>query len=79
VSQIKDEEKTKKRSSQWAEIMAQFFELLIGKGTEISYDFQDLVIDIPKAVGLEGQDLGSAKSTINGRIIITAEAHEDNN
>jgi hypothetical protein len=75
---MNNEEKTKERSSQWADVLAQFFDLLTGKGAEISYDFQDLVIDIPKAVGPKGQDLGSAKSTINGRIIITAEAHEGN-
>jgi hypothetical protein len=51
---------------------------LTGKGAEIAYNFQNLEIDIPKAVGPQGQELGSAKWTVNGRLIITAQAHSSN-
>jgi len=42
----------------------------------ITYNFENLTIDLPKAQGPDGRDLGSAKWTINGRIMITAEAHD---
>lgn len=63
-------------SSQWAEIIGQLFDRLTGKGASVTYSFDNLVIDIPKAQGPNGQDLGSAKWTINGKIVITAEAHK---
>lgn len=63
-------------SSQWAEIIGQLFDRLTGKGASVTYTFDNLVVEMPKAHGPGGQDLGSAKWTVNGRIVITAEAHE---
>jgi hypothetical protein len=62
--------------SQWAEVIGQLFDRLTGKGASVTYDFDDLVIDIPKAQGPGGRDMGSAKWTINGKILITWEAHK---
>lgn len=62
--------------SQWAELIAQLFDRLTGKGASVTYNFENLVIDIPKAVGPDGRNMGSAKWTINGKIMITAEAHQ---
>lgn len=47
------------------------------KGAEIGYNFQNLEIDVPKAVGQQGHDLGSAKWAINGRVVITAQAYNN--
>lgn len=58
---------------QWAEIIEQFVDGLTGKGASISYTFDNLAIDIPRAQGPNRQDLGSAKWTVNGKVIITAE------
>jgi hypothetical protein len=63
-------------SSQWAEIVGQLFDRLTGKGASVTYSFDNLVIDLPKAQGPGGQDMGSAKWTVNGKVIITAETHE---
>lgn len=63
-------------SSQWAEIIGQLFDRLTGKGASVTYTFDNLVIEMPKAQGPGGQDLGSAKWTVNGKVVITAEAHE---
>jgi hypothetical protein len=63
-------------SSQWAEIVGQLFDRLTGKGASVTYNFDNLVIDLPKARGPGGQDMGSAKWTINGKVVITAEAHK---
>ena len=62
-------------SSQWAELIGELFDRLTGKGASVTYSFENFVIDIPKAVGPRGQELGSAKWTINGRLVITAGAH----
>ena len=63
-------------SSQWAEIIGQLFDRLTGKGASVTYTFDNLVVEMPKAHGPNGQELGSAKWTVNGRVVITAEAHE---
>jgi hypothetical protein len=44
----------------------------------IAYQFDNLEINIPRAQGPGGQDMGSAKWVINGKIIITTEAHHVN-
>ena len=62
-------------ASQWAEIIGQLVDRLTGKGASVTYTFDNLAIDIPRAQGPNGQNLGSAKWTINGRVIITAETH----
>ena len=63
-------------STQWAEIIGELFDRLTGKGASVTYNFDNLVIDLPKARGPGGQDMGSAKWTINGKVVITAEAHK---
>ena len=68
-------EKSTEQITQWANLMNELFDRLTGKGAEIAYNFQNLEIDIPKAVGPQGRELGSAKWTINGRLIITAQTH----
>lgn len=63
-------------TTQWAEILGQLFDRLTGKGASVTYTFDNLIIDMPRAQGPNGQDMGSAKWTVNGKVIITAEAHE---
>lgn len=62
-------------SAQWAEIIGQLLDRLTGKGASVTYTFDNLEIDIPRAQGPNGQNMGSAKWTINGKIVINAEAH----
>lgn len=63
-------------SYQWAEIIGELVDRLTGKGASVSYTFDNLVIDVPRAQGPGGQELGSAKWTISGKVVIGAEAHE---
>ena len=70
-----NKEKTGQSSSQWADLIGELFDRLTGKGASVTYSFENFVIDIPKAVGPRGQELGSAKWTINGKLLITAETH----
>lgn len=71
-----DQGKIEQSSSQWAELIAQLFDRLTGKGASVTYNFDNLVIDIPKAQGPGGREMGSAKWVINGKIMITGEAHQ---
>lgn len=76
MSQKNDQNNIQQVGTQWAEIIGQLFDRLTGKGASVTYSFDNLVIDLPRAQGPGGQDMGSAKWTINGRVVITAEAHQ---
>jgi len=52
----KVDEKSKEKTGQWAELMVELFDRLTGKGAEIAYNFQNLEIDITKAVGPQGKE-----------------------
>jgi hypothetical protein len=67
-------------STQWAEIIGQLVDNLVGKNMAMTYnfDFDNLTIDMPKARGPCGQHLGSVKWTINGKVIIGTEAYKKN-
>ena len=69
----------KKSNGQWAGLIGELFDRLTGKGAAVTYTFENLIIDIPRAVGPDGRNVGSAEWTINGRIAITAETHETTN
>jgi hypothetical protein len=76
LSQNETDGNIQQASTQWAEIIGQLFDRLTGKGASVTYTFDNLIIDMPKAQGPGGRDVGSAKWTVNGRIVITAEAHQ---
>ena len=61
--------------TEWADLLADLFDKLTGKEAEVTYTFDNLEINVPEAVGPDGKTLGSAKWTINGKILIKAEAH----
>jgi hypothetical protein len=71
-----EQSKTQQSGSQWAEMIGQLLDRMTGKGASVTYAFDNLVIDIPKAQGPGGRDMGGAKWTVNGKILITWEAHE---
>ena len=70
-----EQSKTQQSGSQWAEMIGQLLDRMTGKGASVTYDFDNLVIDIPKAQGPGGRDMGSARWTVNGKVLITWEAH----
>ena len=63
-------------SRQWSQMIGQVLESVIGKNMSTTINFQNLEIDIPKAQGPDGRDLGSAKWTLNGKIVWTTELHK---
>jgi hypothetical protein len=65
----------KQSSRQWSQMIGQVLESVTGKNMSTTIDFQNLEIDIPKAQGPDGRDFGSAKWTLNGKIVWTTELH----
>ena len=59
-----------KNANQWAELLTQLVDKITGKDVSITYRFDNLEINVPKATGPKGQELGSAKWNINGKIVI---------
>jgi hypothetical protein len=79
-SQIKaninrNEDSPKENANQWTEFAAQLVDKITGKDVMVTYEFDDFEIDVPKAVGPNGQDLGSAKWKISGKIMISSQVN----
>jgi hypothetical protein len=62
--------------SQWSQIIGQVMEKLMGTNMSTTISFDNLEIDVPRAQGPGGRDLGGAKWTVNGKIIWTTEGHK---
>jgi hypothetical protein len=62
--------------SQWSQIIGQVMEKLMGTNMSTTISFDNLEIDVPRAQGPGGRDLGGAKWTVNGKIIWTSEGHK---
>ena len=78
MDKMSTNEKSSQQNTQWANLMTDLFDKLTGKGAEISYNFERLEIDIPRAAGPQGHELGSAKWIVNGRLTITARTQTGN-
>lgn len=63
--------KVEEGASQLSEIIKQVVDKLTGKNMEVTYDFQNLQIDVPRVSGPEGKELGSAQWKINGKFILS--------
>jgi hypothetical protein len=63
-------------SSRWSQMAGQVLESLTDKNMTATMQFQNLEIDLPRAQGPEGKDLGSAKWVVNGKIVWTTELHK---
>jgi len=66
---------TTESTNKWVEIAGELIDRIVGKNMSMTYDFQQLTIDMPKAEG-PGGHIGSVLWTINGKITITCEAYE---
>ena len=64
------------QSSHWTEVVGQLMEKLTGKNMSMTYQFDDLTIDIPSARGPGGRDLGGVQWKINGKVTITTETYQ---
>lgn len=75
-SQEQQQQGTQQLASQWSQIVGQVLESVTGKNMSTTINFQNLEIDIPRAQGPSGRDLGSAKWTVNGKVVWTTELHK---
>jgi len=62
--------------SNWSDVVRDIVDKLTGKDMEVTYDFDNLEIDMPKATGPEGKEIGSAKWKINGKFIISTQLQD---
>jgi len=69
-------EGVKQGASAWSGIVQGLVDKLTGKDMAITYEFRNLEIDMPKATGPEGKEIGSAKWRINGRFVISTEVRD---
>jgi hypothetical protein len=69
MAKMSIDEKSSQQTTQWTNLLTDVFDRLTGKGAEVSYNFQGLEIDILRAAGPQGQELGSAKWVVNGRLM----------
>ena len=71
-----DEEQ--KVQSQWAQVVSQVMEKVVsGTNMSTTIEFDNLVVDVPKATGPDGRDLGGATWKLNSKVVWTTEAHSD--
>jgi hypothetical protein len=70
---------THKISEEGVPIFEQLVEKLTGKGAVVTYSFDNLKIEMPKAQGPDGRQVGCGNLTVNGTIRISAEVHEKKN
>ena len=80
ASKVINENKDKnseRNISNWSDIVGDIVDKLTGKDMEVTYDFDNLEVDLPKATGPEGKELGSAKWKINGKFIISTQLHDN--
>jgi hypothetical protein len=74
--QEQQQQGTQQLASQWSQMVGQVLESVTGKNMSTTINFQSLEIDIPSAQGPSGRDLGSAKWTVNGKVVWTRELHK---
>ncbi len=58
----------KNAPTQWAQIMGEIVDKLVGTNMSTTMKFDGLEIHVPQVKGPDGTDLGSAKWVINGKI-----------
>jgi hypothetical protein len=75
-SQEQQQQGTQQLASQWSQIVGQVLESVTGRNMSTTINFQNLEIDIPRAQGPSGRDLGSAKWIVNGKVVWTTELHK---
>ena len=71
LNNFMDKEST---SDQWIDLASQLFDRLTGKEAVVEYSFDNFTIEVPEAAGPGGRSLGSARWTINGKLVVKAEA-----
>ena len=66
-------EKIEQNASHWSDILKEVVDKLTGKNMDVTYNFENFEIDVPKATGPDGRNLGSARWKINGKFIFSTQ------
>jgi hypothetical protein len=67
-----------KAQSQWAQVVSQVMEKVVsGTNMSTTIEFDNLEVDVPKATGPDGRELGGATWKLNGKVVWKTEAHRD--
>jgi hypothetical protein len=72
-------DKIEQNASQWSDILKEVVDKLTGKNMDVTYNFENFEIDVPKATGPDGRNLGSAKWKINGKFIFSTQLLDKSN
>jgi hypothetical protein len=64
------------QASQWSQMIGQVLESVSEKNMSTTIEFCSLEVDIPRAQGPDGRNLGNAKWTLNGKVVWTTELHK---
>ena len=70
------EQQIQQSTNLWSQMAGQFLETLTDKNMTATMELQNIEIDVLKARGPDGRDLGSAKWIVNGKIVWTTELHK---
>lgn len=70
---------SKEHTSQWSEMISGIIDKLTGKDLQVTYSFENLEVEIPKAFGPDGKQLGGAKWRVDGKITISTELINEEN
>ena len=64
-----------KETETWPELAIGLYERLTGRGAEITYEFEDMRIDVPDRIG---EDADHAQWQLNGTVKIRARERDNN-
>jgi hypothetical protein len=70
------EQQIQQSMSLWSQTAGQVLESLTDKNMTATMELQNIEVDVPKARGPDGRDVGSAKWIVNGKIVWTTELHK---
>jgi hypothetical protein len=62
----------------WPEVINNVVNNMTDKNMEVTYDYDNLRINLPEVKGLDGMLVGSAKCEINGRCLISTKLQNSN-
>ena len=71
-----NEHTSSSQTSHWTEVVGQLMEKITGKNMSMTYEFDDLTIDIPSARGPGGREIGGVQWKINGKVTIITETYQ---
>jgi hypothetical protein len=68
--------KIQEGASHLPEIIKHVVDNFTGKNMEVTYDFQNLEVDVPRVTGPEGKEIVSAKWKLNGKFVLSTQLLE---